>query len=58
MATRHRIAGAAGILADLGLSSIGLIEKTYGHHMDVRHRGDVLEYREAEVVDLEKRREA
>ena len=46
------------VMRELGHSSIGLIEKTYGHHMDVRHRADVLEYREAEVVDLEKRRRA
>ena len=46
------------VMRELGHSSIGLIEKTYGHHMDVRHRAEVLEYREAEVVDLEKRRRA
>jgi len=46
------------VMRELGHSSIGLIEKTYGHLLNVRHRAEVVEYREAEVVDLEKRRRA
>ena len=46
------------VMRELGHSSIGLIEKTYGHLLNVRRRAEVVEYREAEVVDLEKRRRA
>lgn len=46
------------VMRELGHSSIGLIEKTYGHLLDVRHRAEVVEYREAKVVDLGKRRRA
>ena len=44
------------VMRELGQSSIGLIEKTYGHYSNVRHRAPVLEYREADVVDLYRRR--
>ncbi len=44
------------VMRELGHSSIGLIEKTYGHLLNVRHRADVVEYREAEVVELQQRR--
>ncbi len=44
------------VMRELGHSSIGLIEKTYGHLLNVRHRADVVEYREAEVVDLNQRK--
>ncbi len=46
------------VMRELGHSSIGLIEKTYGHLLNVRHRADVVEYREAEVVDLNRRKRA
>ncbi len=45
-------------MRELGHSSIGLIEKTYGHLLNARHRADVVEYREAEVVDLNSRKRA
>ena len=44
------------VMRELGHSSIGLIEKTYGHLLNVRHRAEVVEYREADVVDLRRRR--
>ena len=44
------------VMRELGHSSIGLIEKTYGHLLNVRHRADVVEYREADVVDLQRKR--
>ncbi len=40
------------VMRELGHSSIGLIEKTYGHLLDVRHRSEVVEYREAKVLKL------
>lgn len=46
------------VMRELGHSSIGLIEKTYGHYSNVRHRAPVVEYREAEVVDLNQRKRA
>ena len=46
------------VMRELGHSSIGLIEKTYGHYSNVRHRAPVVEYREAEVVDLNSRKQA
>ena len=46
------------VMRELGHSSIGLIEKTYGHLLDVRHRAEVVEYREAKVVDLNQRKRA
>ena len=39
-------------MRELGHRSIGLIESTYGHLLDVRHRSSVVEYRVAEVVRL------
>ncbi len=44
------------VMRELGHSSIGLIEKTYGHLLDVRHRSEAVEYREAEVLDIRSRR--
>ena len=44
------------VMRELRHSSIGLIEKTYGHLLNVRHRAEVVEYREADVVDLHRRR--
>lgn len=46
------------VMRELGHSSIGLIEKTYGHYSNVRHRAPVVEYHEAEVVDLNSRKRA
>ncbi len=43
-------------MRELGHSSIGLIEKTYGHLLNVRHRAEVVEYREADVIDFHQRR--
>jgi integrase len=40
------------VMRELGHRSIDLIETTYGHLLDVRHRGPVVEYRETEVVQL------
>jgi len=40
------------VMKELGHRSIGLIETTYGHLMDVRHRSDVVAYRRTKVVDL------
>ena len=40
------------VMRELGHRSIGLIESTYGHLLDVRHRSSVVEYRVAEVVRL------
>ncbi len=48
--------GPFTVMRELGHSSIGLIEKTYGHLLNVRHRAEEVEYREAEVVDLQRRR--
>ncbi|HAC06548.1 MAG TPA: hypothetical protein DC060_04730 [Gemmatimonadetes bacterium] len=40
------------VMRELSHRSIGLIETTYGHLLDVRHRSSVVEYRVAEVVRL------
>lgn len=40
------------VMRELGHRSIGLIESTYGHLLDVRHRSSVVEYRVAKVVRL------
>ena len=42
------------VMRELGHSSLILIEKTYGHLLNVRHRSPVLEYREAEVLPFRK----
>ncbi len=45
-------------MRELGHRSISLIETTYGHLLDVRHRSPVVEYRVAEVVRLVTERDA
>ncbi|MSR19666.1 MAG: hypothetical protein EXR91_01610 [Gemmatimonadetes bacterium] len=40
------------VMKELGHRSIGLIESTYGHLMNVRHRSAVVEYRKTEVLQL------
>jgi len=40
----------------LGHSSLGLIEKTYGHLLNVQHRSPVVEYRRTELLELAARR--
>ena len=46
---RRRLGGARGA----GSGNIrDLIESTYGHLLDVRHRSSAVEYRETEVVQL------
>jgi len=37
-------------MRELGHSSLSLIEKTYGHLLEVRHRSAVAEYHEPSVV--------
>ena len=39
-------------MRELGHRSLDLIETTYGHLLDVRHRSPVVEYRETGVVQL------
>ena len=38
------------VMRELGHSSLKMIEDVYGHLQDDRHRSDVVEYREADVV--------
>ncbi|MEX1256133.1 MAG: tyrosine-type recombinase/integrase [Gemmatimonadota bacterium] len=45
------------VMRELGHSSLSLIEKTYGHLLEVRVRSAVVEYREAKVVPFRKRAE-
>ena len=40
------------VMRELGHSTLSLIEKTYGHLLDVRHRSSVVEYRETKVFEL------
>jgi integrase len=40
------------VMRELGHRSFTLIEKTYGHLMNVRHRSAVVEYVESEIVEL------
>ena len=40
------------VMKELGHSSLKLIERTYGHLQDNRHRSPVLEYREARVLQF------
>ena len=40
------------VMRELGHSTISLIEKTYGHLLDVRHRSPVVEYRETKVLEF------
>lgn len=42
------------VMRELGHSSLSMIEKVYGHLQDVRHRAEVVEYREAKVVSIER----
>jgi integrase len=42
------------VMRELGHRKIDLIEKTYGHLLNVRHREPVLRYRETEVIPLAK----
>lgn len=46
------------VMRELGHSSLDMIEKVYGHLQDVRHRAEVVEYREAEIVPIEQGRVA
>ena len=46
------------LMRELGHSSLGLIERTYGHLLHVRDRSARLEFREAQVVSMEERRRA
>lgn len=46
------------VMRELGHSSIALVEKTYGHLMQIRHRSAVVEYQEAEVIPLADHRRA
>jgi integrase len=41
------------VARELGHSSVMLIERVYGHLLNTRHRADVVEYHETEVVDLQ-----
>jgi integrase len=43
------------VMRELGHSSLSLIEKTYGHLLEVRHRSAVVEYREPRVVPFAQR---
>ena len=40
------------VMRELGHSTVSLIEKTYGHLPDVRHRRPVVEYLETTVLEL------
>ena len=40
------------VMRELGHSTISLIEKTYGHLLDVRHRSPVVEYLETKVLEF------
>ncbi len=40
------------VMRELGHSSLALIEQTYGHLLNVRHRSPVVEYRETRVLTL------
>ena len=40
------------VMRELGHSTLSLIEKTYGHLLDVRHRSSVVEYQETKVLKL------
>lgn len=44
------------LMRELGHSSLELIENTYGHLGQTRHRSEVVEYRETELVDIEEAR--
>lgn len=44
------------VMQVLGHSSLGLIEKTYGHLLNVQHRSPVVEYRRTELLELAARR--
>ena len=40
------------VMRELGHSSLKMIEDVYGHLQDERHRSDVVEYREANVLPI------
>ena len=40
------------VMRELGHSTLSLIEQTYGHLLDVRHRSPVVEYRETKVLEF------
>ena len=40
------------VMKELGHSSLKMIEEVYGHLQDERHRSDVVEYRETNIVSL------
>lgn len=40
------------VMRELGHATISLIEKTYGHLPDVRHRRPVVEYLETKVLEF------
>lgn len=44
------------VMKELGHGSLKLIEETYGHLMETRHRSPVVEFRESEVVSIERAR--
>jgi integrase len=44
------------VMKELGHGSLKLIEETYGHLMETRHRRPVVEFHEAEVVSIERAR--
>ena len=46
------------VASELGHQSFDLIKKTYGHLQQVRHRSNVVEYREATVTPIGERRRA
>jgi integrase len=40
------------VARELGHSSVTMIERVYGHLMQVRHRSPVVEYVEAAIIEL------
>ncbi len=40
------------VMKELGHSSLKMIEEVYGHLQDQRHRSDVVEYREADILSI------
>lgn len=44
------------VMKELGHGSLKLIEETYGHLMETRHRSPVVEFREVEVLSIERAR--
>ena len=46
------------VMRELGHRSLKLIEETYGHLQQIRHRSSVVEYREVTVTPIAERRRA